>query len=46
LHALRENKLASRIWVERDGAEALEVIFRTDGMRPAGAINPRSFCSS
>lgn len=29
LHTLRENKLANRIQVVRDGAEALEFIFRT-----------------
>lgn len=29
LHTLRENKIANRIQVARDGAEALEFIFRT-----------------
>ena len=30
LHAFRQNKFANQIHVVRDGAEALEFLFRTD----------------
>jgi len=37
LHALKKNKLANRIHVVRDGAEALEFIFRTGAYEDSGA---------
>lgn len=41
LHTLRENKLANRIQVVRDGAEALEFIFRTGRYRGRGSEHPK-----
>lgn len=41
LHTLRENKLANRIWVVRDGAEALDFIFRTGRYDARGNEHPK-----
>lgn len=39
LHALKRNKLANRIHVVRDGAEALEFLFRTGAYEDQGEHN-------
>ena len=39
LHALKKNKLANRIHVVRDGAEALEFLFRTGAYQDQGEHN-------
>ena len=41
LHAFRKNKLSNRIQVARDGAEAIEFLFGTDGQGQAANAMPK-----
>ena len=41
LHAFRKNNLSNRIQVARDGAEAIEFLFGTDGQGQAANATPK-----